>query len=78
MANIKAGFVGIVGTVVLIMLELLLFPIALNFLSNMNSSVYLSSTDRTTLTYVPTLMVMTVIFTVLGGAIGSIYVAIKG
>ena len=78
MANIKAGIIGAVATVVILIVELLLFPIALSFLTNLNDSEWLTDSDRTTLAYTPTLMVVIVLFTGLGGMIGSIYFAIKG
>jgi len=78
MANIKAGMIGAIGTVVLLILELILFPIALQFLTTLNASATLSASDKALLTSVPTLMVVIVIFTALGGMIGSVYLAVKG
>lgn len=78
MSNVKAGVIGAIATVVTLMVELILFPIALTFLSNLNSSVWISASDRTILANAPTLMIVVVLFTVLGGMIGSIYMAVKG
>lgn len=78
MANIKAGIIGAIATVVILMVELILFPIALTFLTQLNDSTWISTSDRTTITKVPTLMVVIVLFTALGGMIGSIYLGIKG
>jgi len=78
MGNIKAGIIGAVATVVILMVELLLFPIALTFLTNLNESEWLTVNDRNTLANTPTLMVVIVLFTALGGMIGSIYLAVKG
>lgn len=77
-ADVKAGIVGAVGTVLVVIVELLLFPIALTFLSQLNSSTWISGTDRAILASAPTLMVVVVLFTILGGMIGSVYLAIKG
>lgn len=78
MGSIKAGIIGAVATVILLIIELLLFPIAIGFLPSLNDSVWLSASDRTTLASVPTLMVVVVLFTALGGMIGSVYLAVKG
>ena len=78
MANIKAGVIGAIATVVVLIVELILFPISLTFMSQMNDSTWLTASDRTVLTKAPTLMVVVVLFTVLGGLIGSIYMAVKG
>lgn len=78
MANVKAGVIGAVATVVVLIVELILFPISLTFLSQLNDSTWLSASDRTILANAPTLMVVVVLFTVLGGMIGSIYMAVKG
>lgn len=78
MANVKAGLIGAVATVVVVITELILFPIALNFLSTMNSSIWMSASDRTILAQAPTLFTVIVLFTVLGGMIATVYVAIKG
>ena len=78
MANIKAGLVVAVGTVIVVMLELLLYPIALGFMTNLNNSPWVSSTDRTILNNVPTMFIVGVLFTVLGGAVASIYTVVKG
>ena len=60
------------------MVELLLFPIALTFMTGLNSSTWLTASDRSILANAPTLMVVIVLFTALGGMIGSIYLAVKG
>lgn len=78
MANLKAGIIGAVATVVVLIVELILFPISLTFLSQLNDSTWLSSTDRVILANTPTLIVVVVLFTVLGGMIGSIFMAVKG
>lgn len=78
MANVKAGVIGAVATVIVIIVELLLFPIALTFLTNLNDSVWLSESDKAILKNAPTLMVVIVLFTVLGGMVGSVYMAVKG
>lgn len=78
MANVKAGIIGAVATVIVIIVELLLFPIALSFLTNLNDSVWLSESDKAILQNAPTLMVVIVLFTVLGGMVGSVYMAVKG
>lgn len=78
MANIKAGVIGAVATVVVLIVELILFPISLTFLTQLNDSGWLSASDRTILANTPTLMTVVVLFTVLGGMIGSIYMAVRG
>jgi hypothetical protein len=77
MGDIKSGVIGAVATVVVVMVELLLFPIALTFLKSLNDSAQLSAGDRTILTNVPTLFVVIVLFTALGGMVGSIYMAVR-
>lgn len=78
MANIKAGIMGAIGTVIVLIIELILFPIGLSFLSNLNNSEWISSADRNTLAQVPTLMIVVVLFTALGGMVGTVYLAAKG
>lgn len=78
MANLKAGILGAVGTVVVVMVEYLLFPIALTFQSNLNSSSFVTASDRAILANAPTLMIVVILFTLLGGMIGSIFLAVKG
>ena len=78
MVNMKAGIIGAVGTVVVLIIELLLFPMALTFLSQLNDSTWISASDRTILNNAPTLMIVVVLFTLLGGMIGSIFLAVKG
>lgn len=78
MSNIKAGIVAAVATVVVLIIELILFPISLTFLTNLNDSTWLTASDRSTLAQTPTLMVVIVLFTALGGMIGSIFLAVKG
>lgn len=90
MANVKAGIMVAVATVVILIIELILFPIALTFLSNLNSTAtcnstggncvneWISASDRSTLAQTPTLLVVIVLFTALGGMIGAIFMAVKG
>lgn len=90
MTNMKAGIIGVVSTIIIVTIELFMFPVALNFLPNLNSTAtcnstggncvneWISSSDRTTLASVPTLMVVVVLLSVLGGMIGSVYLAVKG
>lgn len=78
MANVKAGIIGAVSTVLVVIVEVILFPIALTFLTQLNDSTYLTANDRTILAQTPTLMVVIVLFTVLGGMVGSVYMAVKG
>jgi hypothetical protein len=78
MANVKAGVIAAVATVVVLIVELLLFPVALSFMTNLNSSPFISAQDQSILANVPTLMIVIVLFTALGGMIGSIYLAVKG
>lgn len=100
MANIKAGLTGVVATAVVVIVELLLFPVVLNgFLGRLNSTAsgstsygasctgtqvvncsgeWIGATERTILRNVPTLITVIVLFTILGGVIGSVYVAVKG
>lgn len=95
MGDMKAGIMVAIMTVVIIMIELILFPIALTFMTNLNStcqralnnatgscssggSEWISTSDRSTLTKTPTLLVVIVLFTALGGMIGAIYLGLKG
>ena len=78
MANLKAGVMVAVATVVVLIIELILYPIALTFLTSLNNSVWISSSDRTIINNIPTLLIVGVLFTALAGMIGSIYMAIKG
>lgn len=93
MANIKAGIMGAIATVVILIVELLLFPVALSFMGGLNSTRncasgvtselnctgdWITASDRTILSSAPTLIVVIVLFTVLGGMIGSVLVAVKG
>lgn len=77
MANVKAGIIGAVATILVLIVELILFPIGLTFMTGLNNSAWVSSSDRTILANTPTLMVVIVLFTALGGMIGSIYLAVK-
>lgn len=78
MTNIKAGVIGVIATVIAVILELILFPIALNFLTTLNDSSWVTSTDRTILNNTSTLMIVIVIMTLIGGVIGSIAVSMRG
>ena len=78
MSDIKAGVVGVIATVIAVILELILFPIALNFMGSINDSAWTSANDRTILANTPTLMIVIVVMTLIGGVIGSIYVSMKG
>lgn len=78
MVNLKAGAEGVVITFVVLLLECILFPIALIFLSIFNASAWLGTNDRTILATSSTIMVVTLLFTLISGMIGSIYVSFKG
>lgn len=78
MANIKTGVISMVGVVIAVILEYLLFPIALTFQSNLNDSSWVSTSDRTILGNSSTLMIVIILMTLIGGVIGSLYVAMKG
>jgi len=67
-----------------------MFPIALSLMGGLNTTAqcnstggnchteWISSSDRSMLNNTPTLMVVIVLFTALGGLIASIYMAVKG
>lgn len=78
MANVKAGVMGVIVTVILVILEYILFPIALNFQSTLNSSAWVSASDRTLLANNSTLMIVVIIMTLVGGLLASVYFAVKG
>lgn len=78
MVNLKAGLAAAIGTVVVVITELILFPIALTFLSSLNDSPFLSASDRTILAKTPTLMIVIVLFTLIAGMIVTIALAVRG
>ena len=92
MVNMKLGIMGAIATVVIVMIELILFPIVLLFLDFLNDSAckvknatgtcveqgWVSASDQTLLLNIPTLLIVTIIFTVLGGMVTSILLAVKG
>ena len=77
MANIKGGAMGILFTVIILILEAILFPIVLTFQSNLNDSTWVTTTDRTILANNSTLMIVMMIMTLIGGVVASLIVAIK-
>lgn len=78
MTNIKATAVGIIATVIAVILELLLFPIALTFQDTLNDSAWVTANDRTVLANSSTLMIVIILMTLIGGVVGSVYAGIKG
>lgn len=92
MANIKIGIIGIIGTAITVVMEYLLFPIALGFQSSINSTCdwnstgkfcidggrqWISDSNRTILNNTSTLMIVIILMTLISGVIGSLYFAIK-
>ena len=78
MVNMGAGFKGVIGTVVLILLECLLLPVALVFILIMNGTQMLTANDRTILASTSTIFVAMIIVTAVGGLIASAYLALTG
>lgn len=93
--NVKVVAIGIIGTVVAVILELLLFPVMFTFLGGMNDTCangfnhtsnrcmgdnagnWITSTDRTLLANSSILTIIIILFTLIGGVIGSLYYGMK-
>jgi len=78
MADLRKGIIGVILTVISVILEFVLFPLALTFQSAMNDSAWLTASDRALLQRNSTLMILIIIVTLIGGVMLSVYVGIAG
>lgn len=77
MVDLQSGMTAIIATVIILLLELVLFPIVLIFMTVFNASSWLGSNDRTLLATVPTVMIVVILLTVVGGVAASGYMIMR-